>query len=359
MPDDGTLSSVSPTHNNTRVPDTENFRPAWWLPGAHAQTIVGRGLRSRARWPFSSRHRLELEDGDFVDLDIATPSRVLGPGAQHPPWVLVLHGLEGSGTSGYMRVTCTALVELGVEAIALNFRGCSGEANRLLRSYHSGQTEDVAAALRWLNQERPGAPYGLIGFSLGGNVALKFLGEIGNLSGDLRAAAAVSVPYDLEASAAALEQGLSRLYTWYFLRTMIPKAVSRASRFPGVLDAERIGRCRTLREFDDTVTAPVHGFADADDYYRRCSSSAFLEAIRVPTLLVQALDDPFVPVDCLPGEDTWRNPSLRRLFTPAGGHLGFVTGFPGVDPRFWAENAAVEFVGHRLLEADPEPDESE
>jgi predicted alpha/beta-fold hydrolase len=187
-----------------------------------------------------------------------------------------------------------------------------------------------------------------VGYSLGGNVLLKHLGEIGVAVPGLGAAAAVSVPYDLAASAAALERGMGRLYAWHFLRTMIPKAIGRARRFPGTLNARRIRKCRTLREFDDLVTAPVHGFEGANEYYRRCSSRRFLSAVRVPTMLIQALDDPFVPVDSLPSDSEWRNPALRPCFSPRGGHLGFVghRGPGGI--RFWAETTVADFIADRI-----------
>jgi len=325
---------------------THQFRPAAWLRGAHAQTIVGRALRAGAGSPCTRRERVELSDGDFVDLDVARPRTANSGDAV--PWTLVLHGLEGSARSGYVRLTCTRLVERSIEAVALNFRGCGGQPNRRPRSYHSGQTEDVAAVVEHLRGSRPGVAHAIIGYSLGGNVLLKYLGEIGSAAHAPAAAVAVSVPFDLAASAAALERGLGRLYSRHFLRTMIPKALDRARRFPDGPVPDRIRRCRTLREFDEAVTAPVHGFASADDYYRRCSSIRFLGAVRVPTLLVQALDDPFVPVDSLPSAAAWENPALRPRFSEAGGHLGFVGRGGIAGGRFWAETVAADFVARHV-----------
>jgi predicted alpha/beta-fold hydrolase len=311
--------------------------------------MVGRVLRSRAASPYARRERLELEDGDFVDLDVAPPVRRANV-AETVPFVVVLHGLEGSAASGYMRITCAALAERGIEAVAMNFRGCSGEPNRSLRSYHSGETGDLDEVLRHLRASRKGVHHGLIGYSLGGNVVLKYLGEIGAEVPGPAGAAAVSVPFDLRASAMALEQGAGRLYTKHFLRSMMRKAVARTRKFPGTLDERRVRGCRTLRTFDDQITAPVHGFRDADDYYARCSSDQFLSRIASPTLLIQSLDDPFVPAESLPRAEVRGNPAIRAVFSDTGGHLGFVAGRGAGHPTFWAEAAAVDFVARRIAD---------
>lgn len=259
--------------------------------------------------------------------------------------VLLLHGLEGSSASGYVRRCARLLAERGIRAVALNFRSRSGEPNRTRRFYHSGHTADAAHALEWLARRSPGAPRAAIGFSLGGNVLLKLLAESGERSpGELRAAAAVSVPFDLAAAATTLERGAGRLYAAFFLRSLRRTLRAKARRFPGVYDLAAAEAARTLREFDDAITAPVHGFRSAADYYARSSSGPMLGEIRVPTLVLHALDDPFLPDDAVPRAAIAENPCLVDGVTARGGHLGFVaTGRQG-EPRLWAEERAVRFV---------------
>ena len=253
------------------------FRPATGLGGAHRQTIAGRYLRRIGSPPFR-RERIELPDGDFVDLDFP-PS----PGPDSP-LVLLLHGLEGSARRGYAINTYRELAERGLAAVGLNFRSCSGEPNRTARLYHSGETEDIRFMARLLRDRFPGVPRAAVGFSLGGNALLKFLGEEGEGGAEwFGAAAAVSVPYDLAASADALDRGLmGRLYARHFVRSLIAKTEAKAELLPGICDLERVRRARTFRDFDDAATAPIHGFDGAADYYERCSSAAFLGRIRCP-----------------------------------------------------------------------------
>jgi hypothetical protein len=315
------------------------FHPAWWLPGAHGQTIAGRLLR-RPRLPAFRRERLELPDGDFVDLDFAPGGRA------DRPLVVVLHGLEGSARRGYAIHTYDQLAKRGLRAAGLNFRSCSGEPNRTARFYHSGDTGDVRDVLATLSAR--GTPVAAaIGFSLGGNVLLKFLGEEGEAA-PLRAAAAVSVPYDLAAGADALEATrMGRFYTRRFLKPLTAKAEAKAALLDGRCDLARIRAARTFRQFDDAATAPLHGFANAADYYARSSSAGFLERIRVPTLLLHAEDDPFLPPSSLPLAAIAANPWLRKAYTLRGGHVGFVAGQPWA-PRFWAEEEVVRFVDSAL-----------
>ena len=318
------------------------FRPAWWLRGAHAQTFGGKFLRPDPRLRLR-RKRLETPDGDFVDLDFTPPPR------EGAPVVLVLHGLEGSALRRYMLVTYRELLDQGLHPIGLNFRSCSGEPNRALRFYHSGDTEDVRFVLELLAERYPGVPMGAVGFSLGGNVLLKYLGEEGERGAErLRCAVTISVPFDLAAGAERLEQGIpGRIYTGYFLQSLRRKVTARADELRGHCDVEAALRARTLREFDDAVTAPLNGFADALDYYRRSSSAAYLERIRVPTLLLQSEDDPFLPREAIPWDAIRGNPHLINGFTERGGHVGFVSGKPWA-PRFWAEEETARFIGTAL-----------
>lgn len=318
------------------------FRPLPGLSGPHRQTVAGRWLRPRGgRW---RRERLALADGDFLDLD--EPARApVAPTAV----VLLLHGLEGSSASGYMVESARLLSARGLLAVALNFRSRSGEPNRLPRSYHSGETGDVAHVLGLLGERYRRLPIGAIGFSLGGNVLLKYLGERGaNLPQGLRAACAISVPFDLAASAERLEQGVGRLYGTFFLRALKRSLRAKAERLPGRVPLAAGVAARTLREFDDAVTAPLHGFRDADDYYARSSCAPLVEKIRLPTLLLQGADDPIVPPSSFPLAAVRRNPRLVAGLTTAGGHLGFVEPGRRARPGFWAEREAVRFLASQL-----------
>jgi predicted alpha/beta-fold hydrolase len=325
------------------------FRSAWRLPGAHAQTIVGRFLRRRLRLPLH-RERIETPDGDFLDLDFAdNRSEDQRVAKQQAPRVLILHGLEGSSQSGYVLHTLQYLAQYGLRGVALNFRSCSGEPNRSARFYHAGDTDDVALVVDLLARRFPDAPLGAIGFSLGGNMLLKYLGERGEAAAQqLAAAVAVSVPFDLAAGAVELEGGMGRVYTSYFMRRLLRKSRDKADLIGDRCDASRISTARTLREFDDAATAPLHGFRDAAHYYAESSSFRYLGLIRVPTLLLHSTDDPFLSPSAVPHETVRGNPFLVDGFTATGGHVGFVGGAPWA-PEFWAEREAARFVAAQLL----------
>ncbi len=325
------------------------FRPAWWLPGAHAQTIAGRYLRPPHGVRYR-RERLETPDGDFLDLDFATVDGAPAAG-DDAPLCVIIHGLEGSAQSSYVLETCRALAEHGMRGVAMNFRSCSGEPNRTARFYHAGETGDLGFLLDLLAARYPHATLLGTGFSLGANVLLKYLGEQGEAS-RIRAAAAVSVPFDLGRGADKLAASfMGRLYTRHFVRRLVGKyRVKRAAgiRVEGAeLDERRLLRSRSFRDFDDVVTARLHGFAGADDYYTRSSSAQFLHAIRVPTLLVHALDDPFVDERAIPHPAIDANPALHTAFVSHGGHVGFIAGTPR-KPWFWAEREAARFLASRV-----------
>ncbi len=313
---------------------TEPFTPARGLRSAHAQTVFASLARS-AKVPPLRRERWETPDGDFVDVDVLT-------GQPAAPALLVLHGLEGSSRSGYVAAVLRGVAARGWSAFAMNFRSCSGEPNRLPRSYHSGATEDPAWALRRL-KERHGGPLHAVGFSLGGNVLLRLLAEEGEAC-LLSRAVAVSVPFDLSRCASELDRPgdpWALLYRARFLRTLKRKALEKAERHAGALSVERIRAARGLRDFDDAVTAPLHGYQSAAEYYARCSSAPVLDRIRRPTLLISALDDPFCPFE-VPASAR-ANPRVQVLSTRHGGHVGFVAGSLW-RPRFWAEAQALAFL---------------
>ncbi|MGZ5232609.1 MAG: hydrolase [Burkholderiales bacterium] len=327
------------------------YTPAWWVPGAHLQTLWGKLRRTPVIT--TRRERWTTPDDDEIEI-----RRLDAPSGtdEHTPRLLILHGLEGTIQSHYLRGTLAQAQARGWAADVLIFRGCNGELNRTRRMYHSGETSDLDFVARRLIREHPGQPLVLAGFSLGGNVLLKWLGEEGAaIPENVRAAAAVSVPYDLERGARKIERGFSRIYTTHFLRTLRAKSVAKLSRFPGLYDLDRLNACRTLYEFDDAVTAPVHGFTDAHDYYSRSSSLQYLAGIRVPTLLLSALDDPFLPPDILDSVAmvARNNAFLLPEFWPHGGHVGFVSGRSPFDAHYYSEERILEFLASQANQATP------
>lgn len=305
------------------------FVPPFGLGNGHVQTILG-AVRPRKVDLVYDRERLELPDGDFLDLDWAH--------AGHNRLAILSHGLEGSSGDVSTRGMAASLKAAGWDVLAWNFRSCSGEANRLLRSYHSGETEDLGSVVTYAAQryER----IALVGFSLGGSVTLKYLGEAPPHPA-VRSAAALSVPVDLASSARALDQRRGNwIYLRRFMKRLTVKVVAKAHRFPGQIDATGALGIGSFQEFDDRYTARMHGFRDAEDYWARCSSRPFLPNIRVPTLLLNALNDPFLTEESFPFPEAASSAWLT-LETPAsGGHLGFQD-WQGS----WAERRVAEFLG--------------
>jgi len=293
--------------------------------------------------PALRRERLATPDGDFVDLDWLDADATAGA-----PLLLVLHGLEGSTASHYVRALLARAGARGWRAVSLNFRSCSGEMNRLPRFYHSGDTGDLDHVVRVLTARAPGVRLGVVGVSLGGNVLLKWLGEReADVPPQLIGAVAISAPFALAPCARALDQGFRRrVYTANFLRTMRAKAERKAARDPGfsaLVDLRSALRARTFAEYDRAVTAPLNGFVDEMDYWVRASSAPYLSRIRCPALLVNALDDPIVPSSALPDPKALP-PSVRVEFSARGGHVGFIEGGWPWRPRSWVERRAIEFL---------------
>ena len=318
------------------------YRPPWWYRGRHLQTLWGPLFRPVGR-PRYRRERVETADGDFLDLDW------LDDHATGAALVVVLHGLEGSSESHYVAGLCREAAELGLRAVVMNFRSCSGELNRSPRLYHSGETSDLDAVLSLLIEREPAVRLGLVGVSLGGNVALKWLGERGrDARAAVRSAVAISTPFDLADCARVLDVGFARaLYTASFLRSMKPKVAAKSHLYDGRLDLLAVRRARTFGEYDRFVTAPIFGFADERDYWARSSSRPYLEGIRRPTLLINAVNDPFVPPSALPEAEVAASPWLEADFVSEGGHAGFLQGRWG--RRSWAERRALAFLRDRLL----------
>jgi predicted alpha/beta-fold hydrolase len=321
---------------------TPGYHPPWWYRGRHLQTLWGPVLRQIRRPPLR-RERLHTPDGDFLDLDWLAASRA---GA---PLVLILHGLEGSSRSHYVSGLLREASSLGLRGVVLNFRSCSGELNRAPHLYHSGDTSDLDWVVGQLLERDPAARLGLIGVSLGGNVALKWLGERAEAAPKpVVGAVAISTPFDLAACARALDRGLARsLYTAEFLRTLRAKVKAKAHLYDGRLDLNAAMRARTFAEYDRVVTAPLYGFADERDYWTRSSSGRYLAGIRRPCLLINAVNDPFVPPASLPTEAVARSRWLEALFPREGGHAGFLEGPFG--RRSWSERQAVLFLQRLLL----------
>jgi predicted alpha/beta-fold hydrolase len=319
------------------------FQRAAWLPGPHLGTVYASVARPLPR-PRFRRERWDLADGDFLDVDRLDGPR---PGA---PLLVVSHGLEGNSRASYVRGLAAAAARRGLAVAAWNFRGCSGEPNRLLRQYHSGDTGDLATVVGRLAAEAPGRTLLLAGFSLGGNQLVKWLGERGDdLPAAVRSAVAVSVPFDLALCAAALDgPGFwPWVYRERFLRRLRGKALRKADQHPGRIDAAAVRRAATFAAYDGLVTAPLHGFESAEDYWTRSSSARFLSGVRRPLLLLSADDDPLVPAHSLPVDAALRNPAVTLEVTSGGGHVAFVSGAPW-RPGFWAEERAVDFLVRSL-----------
>lgn len=315
------------------------YHPSWMLPGPHLPTIWGKKMRFRP--PVHERTlRVPLPDGDDITLArVGVPA----PGVPH---LLVLHGLEGTIRAKYAQGLLALAKARGWSGDLMMFRTCDGRMNAARRMYHSGDTHDVDAVIRHLTSAAPLTPIVACGISLGGNVLAKWLGERGEEALTfVRRAAVVSVPYDLGAGSRFLERGFSRLYVRHFLATLRTKALAKLQQYPGAFDRDRTLAARTFWEFDDAVTAPLHGFAGADDYYRRSSSAQFLPGIRVPTLAISALDDPIVPPEstALVTEAARSNNSITTHLTTRGGHVGWVEG--SIWPvKYYMEGVVVDYL---------------
>lgn len=319
----------------------EYHAPAW-LRGRHLQTIWPSVLAPRPA-PLYRRERWDTPDGDFIDLDWALiddddtaqdttkdTAHVTTRSAPRPLLAL-FHGLEGNSDSHYSRTLMAAANDRGCDGVVIHFRGCSGELNRMPRAYHSGDSAEADWVLRRISacRSQNGSPGLLLaaGISLGGNVLLKWLGERGNAAGFVAAAAAVSPPQDLHAGAVRLSRGFNRLYALNFLVTLRRKSVAMLERHPGLFDAKQVASSRDFFEFDELVTAPLHGFRSARDYWQRSSCRQFLGGITVPTLIINALNDPFLPAEALARPDEV-SMAVDLYYPREGGHVGFLRGAP-------------------------------
>jgi len=317
------------------------FRPPFFLCNGHVQTVLSVVLPARADVTFQ-RERLELIDGDFLDLGWA---RI---GAER--LVILSHGLEGSSDARYIRGMAATLNAAGWDVLVWDFRGCSQETNRLPRLYHSGETGDLGAVIDFAATRY--SRIALVGFSLGGNLILKYLGE-SNPHPALVRAAAISAPLDLAAAARALDRHWSkRIYRDNLIKSLIAKVEAKAVRFPDKFDVSGIRTIRTFEEFDDRYTAPIHGFRDAEDYWEKSSARGYLSRITVPTLILNACDDPLLTPESFRVTEAEGNPCLFLEMPKSGGHLGFIDLVRGIEP--WSERRVVEFLEPRTEKHQPQ-----
>lgn len=318
------------------MPIVENiFQPNFALKNKHFNTIF-RYYFNKENTQYE-RKRVTLEDGDFIDLDFSLVN------AKHA--IIAIHGLEGSSNSNYIQALARMANKAGIDAIAMNLRSCSGEPNRTLASYHSGKTEDLVEIITHILTKYNYQRIDLVGYSLGGNLILKYMGEYADRIPDIvQKAVGVSVPCNLQGSAITLNSSyFRRKYLANFLKTLKSKALDKLAKFPNNMDAARIASAKDFIEFDDAFTAPSHGFKDAFDYWSKCSSKPFLAKIKKKTLLISSLDDPFLDASCYPFEEARANPSFYFLPTKYGGHVGFSTGFSIAD-NTWLEDKILRFI---------------
>lgn len=305
---------------------TKSYTAPSWLPGGNMQTLYPYFYKPAQLFKYR-RERWELDDGDFVDVDWVD-------GSAHSPLIVFFHGLEGGSCSHYILSITNRLKHYNWRSAVIHFRGCSGKPNRLSRAYHAGDSTEIDWMLQRITSQTQATsatqPVYVIGVSLGGNALLKWLGEKGEQAKKLVAGAAtISVPLDLAAAGSALDVGFNQVYTRHFLNTLKYKALDKLEQFPGLFDAKALKKCTTIYDFDNLVTAPLHGFRGTDDYWRQSSSKPWLAHIKVPTLVINARNDPFMPASVLPTQKDV-SPAVTLEFPEQGGHAGFMQGpFPG------------------------------
>lgn len=316
--------------------ESNRFQPPFWLRNPHLQTVGARYLRRITPPP------LETEQWDTPDDDFLRVHTCMGD--EDKPIVLMLHGLEGCVESTYMTGLLRTLHAKRWNAIAMDFRSCGGEMNRAKRLYHSGETTDAEWMVDQIGKRYPGRSVYMVGYSLGGNVTGKWLGQLGDAAPEhVKGAAIVSAPYDLVASGKHMDSTLSRLYVLHFLRMLIPKAIEKEKQYPGCVDIDAIRKARTFSDFDTHGTAALHGFEDAYDYYTKVSCGQYLGGVRRPTMLLSASDDPFNPGATQPYGVAESSPWLFPQFMDHGGHVGFIRKEGAFGLGYWAEEQIARF----------------
>ncbi len=309
------------------------YQPNYFFKNKHFNTVY-RTLFQQISVDYN-RKRLELADGDFIDLDFSKVSS--------DKIAIVIHGLEGSSNSNYVKAMVKILNQNNMDAVAMNLRGCSGEPNRLYGSYHSGKTDDLQSVFNAISKSYK--EIYIIGYSLGGNIALKYLGEIGmNYNNKLKKAATVSVPCDLEGSSLNIAKATNLVYMQRFLRSLKKKSLVKLKQFPNAsFTKEQIKVCKNFDDFDNLYTAPAHHFKNAKDYWEKCSSKQFIPQIKLPTLLITSQDDPFLSASCIPVKEAKNNPSFLLEITKHGGHVGFNKNKSSIG-NYWLEKRIVQFL---------------
>lgn len=311
------------------------FKPAWWLKNPHLQTIWPAVTRTGVKNLELQRERIELPDGDFIEIDWLGKNN-------SGPLVLILHGFEGSIESHYSKGMLHSIGQSGWRGAFIHFRGCSGVPNRLPRGYHSGETNDLDYVVKVLRAREKGIVLAGIGYSLGGNILLKWLGETGK-DNPLKAAIAISVPFELNKAADKIGKGFSRFYEWYLIKCACDRLLNKFSQSQAPINPEILSKIQDIRDFDNKYTVPVHGFQSVDEYYNSCSSRRYLKTIAVPTLLIQAKDDPFMTADVIPNQDDLSDKVTLEV-TERGGHVGFISGRYPWRPEYWLEERIPKFL---------------
>ena len=315
------------------------YRPPLLFRSAHIQTIYP-SLFRKVPVVTNTRERIETPDDDFLDLD-------WNQNQSSNRLVIFSHGLEGSSKQSYVQGMARVFSEAGWTVLAWNYRGCSGEVNRQMKSYHSGATEELQLILDHVFTNQLITEIALVGFSLGGNMTLKYLGDCAHgVDTRIKCAVALSVPCDLASSSLKLEEFQNRLYMIRFLRTLRKKIRHKMGIFPGQLEDHGLDTMKTFHEFDGSYTAPLHGFKDAEDYWTQCSSKPALPNIAIPSLLINAANDPFLAPECYPIKEAKQSDHFHLEMPYHGGHMGFPTF--GQNNTYWSEHRALEFVEQHI-----------
>jgi len=315
--------------------NNSTYDPKYYFKSKHFNTVY-RTLFNNITIDYQ-RKRMETKDGDFMDLDFST--------VNSPNIVLIIHGLEGSSNSNYVTSLTKICNENNLDVAAVNLRGCSEEPNRLLSSYHSGKTEDLTEIIDFIDNNYVYKSLHIVGFSLGGNITLKYLGEKGNhVPSKIRSAVTVSVPCDLKGSSESLAKIWNTVYMQRFLISLKKKSLIKLKQFPDAfLTKKNIEKVKTFYDFDNLYTAPAHGFHDAFDYWKKSSSKQFIPNIKTPSLLITSLDDPFLSKSCIPVQESKNHKYFNLEVTKYGGHVGFNSNLKN-DNRYWLENRIVQFL---------------
>jgi len=312
-----------------------SFKPNIFFRNKHFNTLY-RFLLSKKKLKYK-RERIQTNDADFIDLDIAS--------VRSDKVIIAIHGLEGNSQSSYIKSLAEYANSKGYDVIAMNLRGCSGEPNKLISSYHSGKTEDVKQVLYYIEQKQIYKSISVVGYSLGGNLVLKLMGEYkSNYPHILKSAVGVSVPCDLENSSKVLGKGFNKLYQYGILKSLLKKASFKLKQFPNSgIDNDKLSKVSNFADFDEYFTAPLNGFSSAVDYYTKSSSKPYLKHIKIPTLMIAALDDSFLSESCYPYKDAKQNSYFHLLTPKYGGHVGFYSGFKEKN-NYWLENEILHFI---------------